>query len=131
MRKQLPFQPFQRSGRWNARVSSYTATDPEGVALDGSKWSLSGDDAAQFKLTGTIDGTRTLEFGKLPTSRALRDRNRDNIYEVTVVVSDGSESSELDVTVKVLDSDEPGEITFAPDANPVAGTADNGQPCRL
>ena len=39
-----------------------------------------------------------------------------------MVVSDGSESSELDVTVKVLDSDEPGEITFGPDANPVAGT---------
>ena len=42
--------------RWNARVSSYTATDPEGVALDGSKWSLSGDDAGEFKLTGTVDG---------------------------------------------------------------------------
>ena len=108
---------------WNAVVSSYTATDPEGVVLDGSKWSLSGDDAAQFKLTVTTDGTRTLEFGEAVDFENPGDRNRDNIYEVTVVVSDGSESSELDVTVKVLDSDEPGVITFAPDANPVAGTA--------
>ena len=66
----------------------------------------------------------TLEFvDARPTSRMPGDRNRDNIYEVTVVASDGSESSaKRDVTVKVLDSDEPGVITFAPDANPVSGT---------
>ena len=99
------------------------ATDPEGVALDGSKWSRSGDDADQFKLTGTTDGTRQLEFVDAVDFENPGDRNRDNIYEVTVVVTDGSESSELKVTVKVLDSDEPGVISFAPDANPVAGTA--------
>ena len=108
---------------WNAVVSTYTAVDPEGVVLDGSKWSLSGDDAAQFKLTGTTDGTRTLEFVEAVDFENPGDRNGDNIYEVTVVVSDGSEPSEVDVTVKVLDSDEPGVITFAPDANPVAGKA--------
>ena len=106
---------------WNAVVSSYTAIDPEGVVLDGSKWSLSGADAGKFKLTGSTDGTRTLEFRDPADFEADADQNRDNIYEVTVVASDGSETSELDVTVKVLDSDEPGEIMFSPDANPVSG----------
>ena len=119
----IPTTFGDEAAAWNARVSSYTATDPEGIALDGSKWSLSGDDAAQFKFNVAIDGTRTLEFREAADFENPGDRNPDNIYEVTVVVSDGSESSELDVTVKVLDSDEPGVITFAPDENPVAGTA--------
>ena len=72
------------------------------------------DDPAMYMMT--------LQFREPADFEAEADQNGDNIYEVTVVVSDGSESSELDVTVKVLDSDEPGEITFTPDANPVAGT---------
>ena len=50
------------------------------------------------------------------------DRDRDNIYKVTVVATDGSKSSERSVTVKITDRDEAGIITLNPE-NPVAGTA--------
>ena len=33
-------------------ISVYTVLDPEGVAIDEGKWSLEGDDAAEFQLTG-------------------------------------------------------------------------------
>ena len=110
---------------WNPVVSSYMAMDPEGVVIDGSKWSLSGADAAKFELNDpspASPGTKVLEFREPADFEAKADQNGDNIYEVTVVASDGSEEAELDVTVKVLDSDEPGEIMFSPDANPVSGS---------
>ena len=109
---------------WNLVVSRYTATDPEKVVIDGNKWSLSGADAAKFELNDpspASPGTKVLEFREPADFEAKADQNGDNIYEVTVVASDGSETAELDVTVKVLDSDEPGEIMFSPDANPASG----------
>ena len=41
-----------RDAVWTAAVSTYTVADPEGVDIDGGKWTLSGDDEAKFKLTG-------------------------------------------------------------------------------
>ena len=102
-------------------VSAYTVTDPEGVVINEGKWSLSGDDAALFKLTGTADNTRTLEFIDKADFEMPGDRNMDNIYEVTVVASDGEEMAGRAVTVKITDSDEAGKITLST-ANPVTGT---------
>ena len=39
-----------------------------------------------------------------PTSRNEGDANTDNVYEVTIVVSDGTLMDKLPVTVKVLNS---------------------------
>ena len=111
---------FGADHAWDPVVSSYMATDQEGVAIGDGKWSLSGDDAAKFKLTGDTDDARILEFREKADFEMRGNQDRDNIYEVTVVASDGSESSELDVTVKILDRDEAGEITIS-DENPVAG----------
>ena len=52
---------------WTAAVSTYTVADPEGVDIDGGKWTLSGDDEAKFKLTSADPANataniRTLEF---------------------------------------------------------------------
>ena len=41
------------------------------------------------------------------------DRNRDNIYEVTVVASDGTMEAMRSVTVKVTDADEAGKVTLS------------------
>ena len=49
------------------------------------------------------------------------DSDRDNIYEVTVVASDGQEMAKRAVTVKITDSDEAGMITLSSE-NPVTGT---------
>ena len=106
---------------WTAAVSTYMVTDPEGVQINAGKWSLSGDDAAKFKLTGTTADNRTLEFREKADFEMPGDKDKDNIYEVTVVASDGSEDAMRAVTVKITDSDEAGKITLSSE-NPVAGT---------
>ena len=107
---------------WDAEVSDYVVADPEGVDIGAGKWSLSGADAAKFKLTGATANVRTLEFREKADFEMPGDKNRDNIYEVTVVASDGTEEAMRFVTVKITDSDEAGEITLSTE-NPVAGTA--------
>ena len=106
---------------WDAVVSAYTVDDPEGVEINAGKWSLSGVDAAKFKLTGATANMRTLEFREKADFETPGDKNRNNIYEVTVVASDGTEEAMRSVTVKITDSDEAGEITLSTE-NPVAGT---------
>ena len=107
---------------WDATVSSYTVSDPEGVVINGDKWSLAGDDAARFQLTGSTDNVRTLEFREKADFEMPTDADTDNIYKVTVVASDGEEMAERAVTVKITDSDEAGMITLSSE-NPVTGTA--------
>ena len=102
-------------------VSTYTVADPEGVAINHGKWSLSGDDAARFQLTGADDNVRRLEFREKADFEMPGDLNKDNIYEVTVVASDGVKMAERAVTVKITDSDEAGMIMLSSE-NPVTGT---------
>ena len=112
----------------------YRANDPEdGTAnLD---WSLEGDDGWLFEITpGDADtvvtpnmATATLafkgedeleddypdspvldDFDNFPDFENPRDKNRDNVYEITIVVTDSTlvNRDELDVTVKVINSTE-------------------------
>ena len=99
-----------------------TATDPEGGDIT---WSLSGADEDMFELTGTGNASgsmRGLAFKAKPDFEAPGDANGDNIYEVTVVASDGSgNSNDLAVTVKVIDRDEEGKVELSTQ-NPVVET---------
>ena len=97
-------------------------SDQEGVVINAGKWSLSGDDAAMFQLTGTDDNMRDLEFKDEADFENPGDSNGDNIYEVTVVASDGTNQAERSVRVKITDSDEQGEIMLS-DVNPETGSA--------
>ena len=108
---------------WTApyTVSTYTVSDPEGVVINDGKWSLAGDDAARFQLTGATENVRTLEFREKADFEMPMDADKDNIYEVTVVASDGVKMAERAVTVKITDSDEAGMITLSSE-NPVTGT---------
>ena len=96
-------------------ISTYTATDPEGgdVTL-----SLTGDDADMFELADdSIDdgpnASRVLSFKEKPDFEMKGDSNSDNIYEVTVVASDGENTATRSVTVKVTDADEAGKVTLS------------------
>lgn len=117
------FEDGRKDGALSAAVDrmlvTYSATDPEGATVT---FSLEGRDAAKFKLAGDTAGTRTLEFIELPDFEAPGDQGRNNIYEATVVASDGSNTAKRSITVKVLDSDEDGKITIG-HQNPVIGTA--------
>ena len=108
---------------WTApyMVSTYTVSDPEGVVINDGKWTLSGDDAARFQLTGITDNVRTLEFREKADFEMPMDADENNVYEVTVVASDGVKMAERAVTVKITDSDEAGMIMLSSE-NPVTGT---------
>ena len=107
---------------WTAAVSDYGVDDPEGVDIGQGKWSLEGADKDLFELDGDTDNIRTLEFKEKADFENPMDSDKDNIYEVTVVASDGQEMAKRAVTVKITDSDEAGMIELS-DENPVTGTA--------
>ena len=65
-------------------------------------WRLSGVDAAQFEFD-TEDGQ--LHFKKTPDFESPRDRGRDNVYNVTLRIYDGSLYGEKHVAVTVKDTE--------------------------
>ena len=103
-----------------AAAFTYAVMDPEGGVVT---LTLSGDDGDKFKLTS--DNPRALEFKEKPDFENPGDKNRDNVYEVTVVASDGANSATRDVTVKVTNMEEDGEIEVMP-AQPRVGTELDG-----
>ena len=77
-------------------VDTYTAHDPEGTPIT---WSLSGSDAAVFRLSGR-GGTRRLYFDRAPAPNTS--------YSVTVVAQDETGlAASLAVSVSVLEREEP------------------------
>ena len=90
--------------------ATYAATDPEDNDSD-LKWSLSGVDAGQFAI-GEDNGQLT--FMEAPDFESPGDSNEDNVYEVTVVVTDSKDNfDELEVTVKISNVEEDGVITLS------------------
>lgn len=72
------------------------ATDVDSPALT---YSLSGTDAALFDVSATGDVT----FKSAPDFEAPKDANHDNVYDVTVAVSDGTEIATKNVAITVTD----------------------------
>ena len=95
----------------DSAVAAYRASDPERAATMFT-WELAGDDAGAFRIGG--DGV--LAFGAAPDFELPADRDRDNVYEVTVRATDDGATEpfamtgELHVSVTVGDVDEPPEI---------------------
>ena len=80
-------------------VATYTAVDPEGVAVD---WSLSGADADDLDIAGGA-----LYFSDPPNYEV------QNTYHVTVQAFDGTSTSTLPVVVTVTDVNEDPEFPTA------------------
>ena len=103
--------------------ATYTAMDPEDE-LATLRWSLAGDDGDLFTITGLNDssdrtddgGMATLAFASDPDFEDEKDKNKDNVYEVTLVVTDSvGATGEYPVTVKVInstDDNKPGKVTI-------------------
>ncbi|MGA1808811.1 MULTISPECIES: PQQ-dependent sugar dehydrogenase [Sphingobium] len=86
----------------NADTSFYkaAATDPDGNILS---YSIGGGaDGGVFRITAAGD----LSFVTPPSFEMPADADRDNVYQVTINVSDGRGSVALPVTVTVTDSKE-------------------------
>ena len=108
---------------------TYWATDPDGVT--DLCWTLEGDDERMFRFQGVaaapecdfMGPSATLWFSSPPDFEKPGDLDKDNVYEVTIVVKDGTvdmngnpHRDELPVTVKVINStedNEPGKVKFS------------------
>ena len=102
-------------------VANYLITDDdEGTPV----LSLSGADAAMFTFTynaatPTVNATDNLDkdallaFKEKPDFESPGDNNTDNIYQVTLEADDGNNTGTLDVTVKVTNDEEEGEVTLS------------------
>ena len=106
-----PANPYYAENNM-AAVASY-----KGAALNSPSWSHSGDDAGDFGISS--DGMLT--FNNPPDYEAPADADTDNVYEVTVVADDGTNSADLSVTVTVTNVEEMGTVTLMP-MSPSVGT---------
>ena len=99
-------------------VETYPATDDEDdKARKAITWTLSGTDAGGFE----ISAAGVLTFAETPNYEDAADNNTDNIYQVTVVATDSSNTmDELEVTVNVTNEDEDGTLTLS-NRQPVDG----------
>ncbi len=112
---------FQENGTGIAYEA--TATDPDGNNT--LTWSVSGLDAAAFRIGASLDGaTGSLYFNSSPNFENPGDLDdpdtlnvneaRDNTYQVTVTATDPSNASDsIVVTVSVTNVDEPGAVTLS------------------
>ncbi len=76
-------------------------------------WTLSGADASKFSIPET-GATRALSFKANPNYESPGDSGGDNVYEVTLVVTDSKgNTDDLDVTVKVTNVEEVGVVTLS------------------
>ena len=96
-------------------ISDYNATDVDADdADDALTWSLEGEDAAKFSI---VEEDGMLTFKESPPDYEMpEDRNRDNVYKVTVVVSDDGTPKRMDkrqVEVTVTDVGEGGTVTLS------------------
>ena len=101
-----------------AAVTTLSATDAEGDTIT---WSLTGTDAGLFEVDAT---SGALTFNTPPNFEDAQDEDGDNSYQVTVTATDDgtpSESSTLEVTVRVTNKNEPGRI------GPITGLARVGE----
>ena len=88
-------------------VYQATGTDPEGTALS---YTLGGTDAARFN----ISSTGAVSFKVSPNFEAPADAGGNNVYDITVIASDGTLSSAARaVAITVTDANEAASVTFA------------------
>ena len=99
-------------GRMDA-VDTYTAAGP---MADTVTWTLEGDDAGDFSITGGM-----LSFRSTPDYEMPMDMDMDNMYRVTVKADDGTYMDMMDVTVMVTNMKETGTVTLS-SMSPVVGT---------
>ena len=93
----------------------YSAMDDEDDASTTAlSWKLEGADRSKLVIGNTTEEDRgQLKFVENPDFEKPADANKNNVYEVTVVVTDsGRLIDRLVVRVEVTNAEEPGTVTF-------------------
>ena len=85
-----------------APVAAFEASDEEGTVV---AWFLTGIDGGDFEVDNG-----TLNFRRPPDYEAPSDADGDNVYEVSVNVTDGTNTSTAALTVTVTNAEESGTV---------------------
>ena len=104
-------------------VDTYIATDPENETIT---WTLSGTDMDDFKIS-KVNNDGVLTFKTPPNFEAPADADSNNVYLVTVQVSDGTNTDQLAVTVTVFNVNEPPAFPGETDSRSVDENTAAGQ----
>ena len=119
-----PDGPNNENYRGDPDKNLYQKTNED--ADDAPSWRLDGPDASHFKFSTPGDGIgRRIHFVNAPDYEMPLDADRDNVYEVMVVVVDNSPESlegSRRVRVVVENVDETGSLDVAPE-QPSLGAA--------
>ena len=91
-------------------VATLTAEDQDSAAADLAWSKAGGADAGQF----TLSSAGVLNFLTAPDYESLVDADGDNVYEVTVQVSDGTNPATAAIEVTVVNVDEAGSVSLFP-----------------
>ena len=97
---------FRENTATTTRLHTYRATDTDRDTE--ITWSVEGDDGNNFAIEEGV-----LTFSAPPDYEGPTDRDTNNVYQVRVVASDGSNKGTLAVTVTVTDVNEGPVITGA------------------
>ena len=90
----------------NIAVTSVSVTDVEDDAIG---FSLTGDDKDLF----AISGTGSITFVSNPDFENPSDSGQDNIYDINVVASDGTDTVTQAITIQILDVENEGNPVIA------------------
>ncbi|MCY4364802.1 MAG: cadherin domain-containing protein [Chloroflexi bacterium] len=100
---------FRENTATDVRLYTYTARDMD--LNTKIQWSVRGTDGGDFTITPDSSGRGQLFFSSAPNHEQPADADQDNVYDITVVASDGSNEGTLDVTVTVTEVNEGPEVT--------------------
>ena len=102
-------------------VATFTADDPDGSAI--VSWSLTGDDAGDFKIEDGVLNFKKAPDYETPKGGGQDDDDTDNIYSVTVQATDATKRiGTKDVTVEVTNVEEGGSMRLSA-VQPQAGAS--------
>ena len=100
-------------------VGTYEA---DGTNAENARWSVGGADGSLFMVAPTSGMSTMLRFRSSPNFEAPTDADGDNVYMVTIQVSQGADdTATMDVAITVDNVEEPGAVTLAP-MRPSVGT---------
>ena len=103
---------FRENTATTTRLYAYRATDSDRNTV--FTWSVEGTDGGDFTITRDSSGRGELFFSSPPDHEQPADQDLDNVYEITVVASDGTNRSFFDVSVTVTEVNDVPTIALTP-----------------
>ena len=100
---------FRENATTETRLYTYRATDLDRDTT--IAWSVEGDDRDDFEIDEGVLTFKEEPDYENPTDSTPGSPQRDNVYEITVVASDGTNRDTLDVAITVTDVNEGPEVT--------------------